>query len=456
MVVESLAFDATTAPLAAPNDTELKARITQQLQDQGFIQALSALLSMSATHSSEDGSNSAIRLEGEQMLIAKLRGMQMKFLQGLRTRLTIKHVNNNKNIKRSGESGGDERLMDTIEESLFFFNNIGAGNDKNSDNSSSNGSFVYINTSMCSPPMSPELTISICVCKLLGLSTSYAATVAVLMQCTPDSNNTSVSTVTALNNMQLGVDSYTLRERQRGLAGERLTQTDYNLLELKPLRVFRNGECIAYDVNLVQALPERGGDGSNAEATPSDSFDCLRYGRVLTQVNSGAAGPGGDTTGSRLSGGIDTGIRRIQVKIDNETTISLLSTQVSMTRILVLARITGITTNPRVLLTFFFFFFSSTCPSSLRSIPSRVPEMLICTLKEVEIVLPPNSWGEYRSCITNQPLTTLHRLLVLPETTKRCPLRVVIIVHLLVRQLISVKLSVLSKASWSERVFRLV
>jgi hypothetical protein len=299
--IEELAFDAQNTPQINDNDTTYKNNITSRLQNANFVKGMSALLSMSAASSGSSSNsnsngdtskNTQQLLEGSELLIAKLANMDMRFVNGLPTRLSIKLDNNN-----------DTQLSDTIEQSLFFFNG----------NAPNNRSFVYVNCNQLRGTITSELTISVCVCKLLGLDTSLAATVSVLLLCDDLLSNNTVTHTQALSSLQVGIDNVTLRERQRGLAGERLTYTDYHLLELKPFRVFRSGECIAYDIGLIEGQESDG--QSNGGSMPIQ--EVLRYGRVITMVE--------EDSENNL---IDTGMRKISVRINNEMTHTFLNTQV--------------------------------------------------------------------------------------------------------------------------------
>lgn len=113
-----------------------------------------------------------------------------------------------------------------------------------------------------------------------------------------------------LDAMQVGTDASTLRERQRGLPGERLTAVDEGLLELKPFRIYRQGEVVAISVHAVGAAAPSN-DGGDTDVAASD----LRYGRVLSvqSVDGGFAA---------------SGIRKVQVTAGADKTVTLLSTDI--------------------------------------------------------------------------------------------------------------------------------
>ena len=132
------------------------------------------------------------------------------------------------------------------------------------------------------------------------------------------------STHRVLDAMQVGVDATTLRERQRGMPGEKLTGIDQELLELKPFRIFRPGEIVAVamsgeeaeDDAELSATEEGRGDNKDSHDSKisSATAETVRYGRVLSTSN-------GDV------GGTSSGVRKVQVRVSAEKSVTRLSTQ---------------------------------------------------------------------------------------------------------------------------------
>ena len=153
---------------------------------------------------------------------------------------------------------------------------------------------VFVNMSLVQHPVTVEAAISIALCQILDLDISIASSLSFLLTSPPDN----LSTV--LTSLRVGIDSATVRERLRGHPGEKLTSADESLLELKPFRVFRQGEIVAYDLNT-----------KSGPASDSIPLSTLRYGKVI-HVD--------ETKG-------EAGLKRLLIKT-GEGTSSMLTTQV--------------------------------------------------------------------------------------------------------------------------------
>ena len=103
--------------------------------------------------------------------------------------------------------------------------------------------------------------------------------------------------------------------QQRGIPGERVTDDDTSLLELRPFRVYRIGEIVAYEVPLPSSAIEidnvsgEKGVPENVSKLPAGGREKV-YGKI---VNIGQAS--------------EEGIRRLNVKI-GATVVSVLSTEI--------------------------------------------------------------------------------------------------------------------------------
>jgi hypothetical protein len=95
----------------------------------------------------------------------------------------------------------------------------------------------------------------------------------------------------------------------RGSPGEAVASSDHALLELKPFRIFRAGEVVAYD-HKVMVATNLGNDGSSSSNAAVGAAMDMRYGRV---VSCGESEEGG--------------LRRVTVKTGSGT-VAMLSTDV--------------------------------------------------------------------------------------------------------------------------------
>ena len=80
-------------------------------------------------------------------------------------------------------------------------------------------------------------------------------------------------------------DPVSEREARRGLPGCVVTAADMELLELKPFRMFRTGEIVAYEDATLPPPPL-----SSSAAAPALARVMMRYARVVSAGDSGAAG----------------------------------------------------------------------------------------------------------------------------------------------------------------------
>ena len=104
-------------------------------------------------------------------------------------------------------------------------------------------------------------------------------------------------------------DPISEREAQRGLPGCVVTAADVKLLELKPFRMFRAGEIVAYED--ATPTPQSPPPSSTSPASiPGPARVVMRYARVVSAGDAGAAGvrmvqlriAGGSSAGGSLGG----------------------------------------------------------------------------------------------------------------------------------------------------------
>lgn len=141
----------------------------------------------------------------------------------------------------------------------------------------------------------------------------------------------------------MGSDPATVRERLRGLPGERVTATDLALLELKPFRVFRAGEIIVFDSATVGSRVAAGAGALVEEvglssAAAADAFHSTGIGTTataaattakVTDVKSSSSSSSSDISGSAMrqmgadlrygrvvtsGAGEEGGVRRVTIK----------------------------------------------------------------------------------------------------------------------------------------------
>jgi hypothetical protein len=101
-------------------------------------------------------------------------------------------------------------------------------------------------------PLSPQMAVSFCLCRLLSLDHSLAPTVSCLLSAPLGGK------VTVLSVLRLGCDpsSASVRESLRGVPGETVTATDYELLvRCDAVRTLCSVMCVVTLNNLVLFSP---------------------------------------------------------------------------------------------------------------------------------------------------------------------------------------------------------
>ncbi len=166
------------------------------------------------------------------------------------------------------------------------------------------------------------------MCQVLGVDLTLATalacllTVAVNAQSAASGDDQTSSTRNILQVLRIGADRNSVRESLRGVPGERVTAEDLELVELRPFRIFRSGEIIAYDNGSVgdehEKLEPSAPIGAVGTVGTVPSSGDLRYGRIVA-VGENSSVSGSDT---------DTGIRRLTIKTGASGVAGRLSTEV--------------------------------------------------------------------------------------------------------------------------------
>lgn len=237
--------------------------------------------------------------EGGDGISNKLRKLSIRFVASLPTRLVLSDPRRDvaeTDLSIAAASGGG---------SLMFIQQ----NDS-TQSLSHHQHTLYINESMITPPISKEIAVCMGVCKYIGLDIALSTPLACLLTSASGQHMQRV-----LSTLRLGSHPSTVRERMRGVPGERVCGCDLTLLELKPFRTFRQGEIVAYSQALSTTIPALKEDSSSSSTSSSDSLfpTTLYYGRVVS-IGEGASGEGG--------------LRRIGVRGGGGLTITMLTTEV--------------------------------------------------------------------------------------------------------------------------------
>jgi hypothetical protein len=127
---------------------------------------------------------------------------------------------------------------------------------------------LLINSSMLVPPVTASVAIGVGICRLLGLDASVSASVSLLLASIELGDSDRVFT-----ELRVASDSATIRERSRGVPGAEVTECDRKMTELKPFRVYRLGEIVAYE-----------------KQDPNKKSKTLHYARVVSISEEGEAG----------------------------------------------------------------------------------------------------------------------------------------------------------------------
>ena len=165
-------------PQSDSNETEYQQAMQKLLNNRSFLLSLSSLLSMSSAGVRADSQEGAQyttatvpspttathisgKFAGFELLASQVRSLELRFVKRVPTKLSVAEgIVKPKDVRRIEE--------ETSEDSLFFFD--------------TRGMVIYIDTSQLIEPVTPEIVLSVCICKLVGLETALSATVATLMR----------------------------------------------------------------------------------------------------------------------------------------------------------------------------------------------------------------------------------------------------------------------------------
>ncbi len=183
--------------------------------------------------------------------LQKLQSLQIIFTSTLPTKLILRDG-------RRSSTDIDIEGSYSLESLSFLYNDP-----LNLNSNGIESSVLYINTNRISFPITPELALSLGLCKLLGLNIALATPLSYILS----ANHIDIPMI--LNTLKIGGDDVTIKENARGSPGELLCKNDLQLVEIKPYRTFRVGEVVGYDESINNS-------GHNEGSTP-----VLRYGHVI-------------------------------------------------------------------------------------------------------------------------------------------------------------------------------
>jgi len=258
------------------------------------------------------------------MILSTLKSLKLKMLTTIRTKYVL-----NQTIGVSNRKG---TIIANIESTArLYFLHKSSQQLPSTASLSASTTTLYINQSALVLPFNIEVAISFGLCQLFNLDVSLSFTVASILQ----SNNMN-ETHSLMDSLHLSLNSMKMmKNKYRGLPGEELIDIDISLIELKPFRVFRVGEIIAFENNdnkksIKATSASTSGASStttftNAPSNTSASSDVitsfvaavhnnkrrLYYGKVLNIGNPN-----------------DFGIRRLTIKISASESTSMLSTEI--------------------------------------------------------------------------------------------------------------------------------
>lgn len=127
---------------------------------------------------------------------------------------------------------------------------------------------LLVNSSMLVAPVTASVAIGVGICRLIGLDASVSASVSLLLASIEFGDSDRVFT-----ELRVASDSATIRERSRGVPGAEVIECDRKMTELKPFRVYRLGEIVAYE-----------------KVDSSKQSKTLHYARVVAISEEGEAG----------------------------------------------------------------------------------------------------------------------------------------------------------------------
>jgi hypothetical protein len=142
-------------------------------------------------------------------------------------------------------------------------------------------SILYVNLNNIIPPISIETAISIGVCQLLGLDTIIASSMSCIIFSLKESNS-SIDHV--VDQLKIGNDELSRAEKLRGVPGEFLFNEDVEMLELRPFRVYRIGEIVAYESNDLSGTKKNLQYGKVVEIGPHGEAGLRKISIKMNQI----------------------------------------------------------------------------------------------------------------------------------------------------------------------------
>jgi hypothetical protein len=219
----------------------LVGRIGIALRSDEFLEALSALSGSKKTVILAGGAKGGDVDRNKALgLVSQCRELELQFIDSLQVRLVLRDP------RREGDEvsiSEDTTVGAGVTQSLFYIRFAGDGP------SCLPSTTLFINHSLLAAPVTAEVAVSIGLCRLLGMETSLAPSVACLL-CAPQGYRAGM-----LSALRVGCHPSLAREKLRGMPGERVTDTDLQLLELKPFRIFRQGEVVAFESKSLASMP---------------------------------------------------------------------------------------------------------------------------------------------------------------------------------------------------------
>eukprot|EP01032_Pedospumella_encystans_P024388 gene24388-27584_t len=295
------------AAVPAETQAELQHRYTSIVTNPGFLKALVTLV-QSNEHSKSNGEG-INALHGHPRTFAALnavvQSIRFVFVRHIATKFLLSYVT------ATGRESTIEFTDTNARKRLSFLNKTPLLHPRGNSYEQE----LLVNVQMAStPPLTLNLAVAAGLCQRIGADLSLSYAIAALMESQGAQHMQSV--LEALHvHMDSGSGSNAENSQQRGIPGERVTDDDATLLELRPFRVYRIGEIVAYEVPLLSSAVEIGnvsgekGVPEYVTKLPAGSREKV-YGKI---VNIGQAS--------------EEGIRRLNVKI-GATVVSVLSTEI--------------------------------------------------------------------------------------------------------------------------------
>jgi hypothetical protein len=252
------------SPVGTGLEEQLITRVGFALRSEDFIGALNAL--------SNDVDNDIVSKRISPSMIEKEKGsgtnkdeisircrrLKLRFIDSVPVRLVLK--DSRKFPIREVEILEDISKGTSITESLFYL--------RREEQNVETCPTLFINASLLTSYLTPEIAVSVGLCSMLRLDVRMATSVACLLSA-PVGQRASV-----LSALRVGYDPLEANEINRGVPGELVIDTDLKLLELKPFRIFRQGEVVAYE-SKGSSLPSKkiANNSLASEASTSELFD---------------------------------------------------------------------------------------------------------------------------------------------------------------------------------------